>query len=87
MHNCFQLWNPYSIKETIALEKIEGQATKYILKDDNTDYQTCFLKLHLLPLMHTLDNSLGTYLATSNNYNIPLLQQNTKTKLHSIYGS
>ena len=52
---CSQLWNPYLIKDTITLEKIQRQATKFILKDYDTDYRTRLLKLDLLPLMYTLD--------------------------------
>ena len=52
---CSQLWNPYLIKDTITLEKIQRQATKFILKDYESSYHTCLLKLDLLPLMYTLD--------------------------------
>ena len=51
---CSQLWNPYLIKDTITLEKIQRQATKFILKDYESSYHT-LLKLDLLPLMYTLD--------------------------------
>ena len=52
---CSQLWNPYLIKDTITLEKIQRQATKFILKDYESSYHTRLLKLDLLPLMYTLD--------------------------------
>jgi len=52
---CSQLWNPYLIKDTAALEKIQRQATKFILKDYESNYRTRLLKLDLLPLMYTLD--------------------------------
>jgi len=50
-----QLWNPYLIKDTVTLEKIQCPATKFILKDYDSNYWTCLLKLDLLPLMYTLD--------------------------------
>jgi len=52
---CSQLWNPYLIKDTTALEKVQRQATKFILKDYISDYRTRLLKLDLLPLMYILD--------------------------------
>ena len=52
---CSQLWNPYLIKDTVTLEKIQRQATKFILKDYDSNYRTRFLKLYLLLLMYTLD--------------------------------
>ena len=47
---CSQLWNPYLTKDTITLEKIQRKATKFIIKDYDTDYQTRLPKLDLLPL-------------------------------------
>ena len=52
---CSQLWNPYLIKDTVILEKIQRQATKFILSDYVSDYKTRLLKLDLLPLMYILD--------------------------------
>ena len=52
---CSQLWNPYLIKDTVILEKIQKQATKFILSDYVSDYKTPLLKLDLLPLMYILD--------------------------------
>jgi len=52
---CSQLWNPYLIKDTVILERIQRQATKYILRDYDSNYKTRLLKLDLLPLMYTLD--------------------------------
>ena len=52
---CSQLWNPYLIKDTVILEKIQRQGTKFILRDFNSDYKTRLLKLDLLPLMYILD--------------------------------
>ena len=48
---CSQLWNPYLIKDTVILEKIQRQATKFILSDYVSDYKTRLLKLDLLPLI------------------------------------
>lgn len=50
-----QLWNPYLIKDIVTLEKIQRQATKFILKDFHSDYRACLSKLDLLPLMYILD--------------------------------
>ena len=49
------MWNPYLIKDTVTLEKIQRQAIKFLLKDYDSNYRTCLLKLDLLPLMYTLD--------------------------------
>ena len=35
---CSQLWNPYLIKDTVMLERIQRQATKFILRDYDSDY-------------------------------------------------
>ena len=50
---CSQLWNPYTgmIKDTLTLEKVQRQATKFILYD----HESRLLKLDLLPLMYILD--------------------------------
>ena len=37
----------YLINEIVILEKIQRQATKFILRDFNSDYRTCLLKLDL----------------------------------------
>ena len=52
---CSQLLNPYLFKDTVILEKIQRPATKFILRDFNSDYKTCLLKLDLLPVMHILE--------------------------------
>ena len=43
------------IKDTLTLEKVRRQATKFILNDYESDYNTRLLKLDLLPLMYILD--------------------------------
>ena len=48
------MWNPYLIKDTVILERIQRQAPKFILRDYDNNYKTCLLKLDLLPLMHIL---------------------------------
>ena len=50
-HKVFQ--NPYLVFP--ADRTIQRQATKFILKDYESNYQTRLLKLDLLPLMYTLD--------------------------------
>ena len=52
---CSQLWNPYMIKDTTILEKVQRQATKFILADYVSDYKTRLLRLGILPLMYMLD--------------------------------
>ena len=52
---CSVLWKPYLIKHIQQIECIQRQATKYILNDYTSDYKSCLLKLHILPLMYTLD--------------------------------
>ena len=37
------------------MERVQRQATKFILRDYNSDYRTRLLKLDLLPLMYLLD--------------------------------
>jgi len=51
---CSVLWKPcmYFIKH---IERIQQQATKYILNDYISDYKTHLIKLKLLPFMHVLD--------------------------------
>ena len=43
------------IKDILTLEKVQRQATKFILNDYESDYKTQLLKLGLLPLMYILD--------------------------------
>ena len=49
------MWNPYLIKDTVMLERIQRQATKFILRGYDSDYKTRLLKLDLLPLIYMLD--------------------------------
>ena len=43
------------IKDTLTVEKVQRQTTKFILNDYESDYKTRLLKLDLLPLMYNLD--------------------------------
>ena len=52
---CSQLWNPYLIKDTIILERVQRRATKFILSDYVSDYKSRLLRLGILPLMYMLD--------------------------------
>ena len=52
---CSVLWKPYLIKYIQQIERIQRRATKYILNDYTSDYKSRLLKLHILPLMYTLD--------------------------------
>ena len=52
---CSVLWKPYLIKHIQQIERIQRRATKYILNDYTSDYKSYLLKLHILPLMYTLD--------------------------------
>ena len=52
---CSILWKPYLIKHIQQIERIQRRATKYILNDYTSDYKSRLLKLHILPLMYTLD--------------------------------
>ena len=45
----------YLIKHIQQIERIQRRATKYILNDYTSDYKSRLLKLHILPLMYTLD--------------------------------
>ena len=50
-----QIWRPVLIKDIKSLEQIQRRATKFILNGHYTDYKSRLLKLHLLPLMMTLE--------------------------------
>ena len=49
---CSQIWGPYLIKNITLLEKIQRQATKFILKDHSSDYWSRLISLHLIPLIY-----------------------------------
>ena len=50
-----QIWRPVLIKDIKRLEQIQRRATKFILNGHYTGYRSRLLKLHLLPLMMTLE--------------------------------
>ena len=50
-----QIWRPALIKDIKILEQIQRRATKFILNGHYTDYKSWLLKLHLLPLIMTLE--------------------------------
>ena len=50
-----QIWRPVLIKDIKSLEQIQRRATKFILNGHYTGYRSRLLKLHLLPLMMTLE--------------------------------
>jgi len=52
---CSQLWRPRLIKDIEILERIQRRATKYIVGNNQMDYKSRLLSLHLLPLMHWLE--------------------------------
>ena len=47
---CCQIWRPYLIKESRALEKLQCRASKYIMGYPSLDYKQWLLELNLLPL-------------------------------------
>ena len=55
---CSQLWNPYMIKDTTILEKVQRRATKFILADYVSDYKTRLLRLAVLGVTRYLCNAL-----------------------------
>jgi len=71
------------MKYTAILERVQRQATKFILRDYNSDYRTRLLKLDLLPLMYLLDFCDIGFLYKSTKAAIcpfqhPLLSKNSK---------
>ena len=48
---CSQLWRPLLKKDILLLERVQRQATKYILSDYTSNYKARLLSLHILPLM------------------------------------
>ena len=60
---CSQLWNPYMIKDTIILEKVQRQATKFILADYDSDYKTCLLQLGLSLMYIQCTRSIWYYVS------------------------
>ena len=56
--NLITVYVLFSLMETKYIQQIEHiqqRATKCILNDYTSDYKSYLLKLHILPLMYTLD--------------------------------
>ena len=53
--SCICLWKPYLLSDIELIEKIQKQATKYILCDYTSDYKSRLMRLNLLPLMYIYD--------------------------------
>ena len=49
---CSPIWRPCLIKHINMLERIQRQATKWILNDYQSSYRCRLMSLHLLPLMY-----------------------------------
>ena len=49
---CSPIWRPCLIKNINMLERIQRQATKWILNDYQLTYRCRLMSLHLLPLMY-----------------------------------
>ena len=52
---CSPIWRPWLIKHINMLERIQRQATKWILNDYQSSYRCRLMSLHLLPLMYTYE--------------------------------
>ena len=50
-----QVWRPFLIKHINLLERIQRQATKWILNDHHVSYRSCLMSLQLLPLMYVYE--------------------------------
>ena len=55
---CSIIWRLYLIQDIIKLESIQHRATKFIMNDYTSDYNSCLLHLNLLPLMYMYLKSL-----------------------------
>ena len=49
---CSQVWHPCLLEDIQAMEKVQRRATKYILNDYYSDYESRLSTLHMLPLMY-----------------------------------
>ena len=49
---CSQVWRPMLVKDIKTLEKIQRQATKYIVSDSSLNYRDRLISLQLFPLMY-----------------------------------
>lgn len=49
------VWRPHLVKDFTSLERVQRQATIFILNDYQSDYRSRLISLNLLPLMMTLE--------------------------------
>ena len=63
--SCSQLWRPHLIKHVLLMERVQRHATKYILGDFSSDYETRLFKLRLLSVMMHLEISDILFFVTS----------------------
>ena len=52
---CTQLWHPCLLKDIDNTERIQHQATKFILQDYVSGCKSRLIKLKLLPLMYLFE--------------------------------
>ena len=52
---CSPVWRPHLIKDVKSIESIQRRATKYILKDYESDYKDRLMALKILPLMYLFE--------------------------------
>ena len=52
---CSPLWRPHLIKDIEIFERVQRQATKFILNDYHLDYRSRLLQYRILPLMYFLE--------------------------------
>ena len=54
---CSIIWRPHLIQAVTKLEQVQRRATKYILNDYSSNYETRLLHLKMLPLMYIFEIS------------------------------
>jgi len=72
---CSPIWRPCLIKHINMLERIQRQATKWILNDYQSSYRCRLMSLHLLPLMYIYELNdviffIKSYKQLSSHFNI-----------------
>ena len=83
---CAQIWRPhFLLKDIQSLERIQKQATKFILNDYDSDYKSRFQTLHLLPLMYHFE--LNNILFFINSIKNPSRNFNILHYLHFTKGN
>ena len=71
---CLQIWRPYLVQDIILFEKIQRQATKYLLNNYISCYRSRFIKLSLLPLMYIFELNDIIFLISSLKQSSPHFQ-------------